>query len=218
MVEYSVDTNPRLRIYFGAAIISALLAWSVSIIPSMNAIRFAAPPAFLIFGCVMWIFDRLLWRLPIVRALSGIPYLAGFWAGTIKLTKLTNDPPHVLQIGCYITQTWRKIDIIFESEKTISTTKVVGLFVENPEHIVVKYIYSVRPKTLLQSENLSGEGVSELRLLKRDGSDHLEGLSYSEKLRRGDIQLRRLTEAEKLALAAPQKKEPLNSTQGSSSA
>ena len=207
MVEYSVDTNPRLKVYFSVAALSVAGAWALSNVPELSAYRFAAPSAFVIFGAVLWIYDRFLWRLPIVRLYSGIPILAGTWVGTLVRLDLGAGLVDQRSIRCRVTQTWRKIDFIFEGQTTISTARVVGLSVENPEHVVVRYMYAVRPKLFITNGdyNPAGDGVSELRLEQRDDGRYLTGIYYSEKLRRGDIVLRWIGPAD---LPLPKDTEP----------
>lgn len=214
MVEYSVDTNPRLKVYFGAAIVSALLAWGLSTVSFLSPYRFAAPSAFVIFGGLLWAFDRFLWRCPGIHALSGIPYFGGAWEGTLKRTNMVDDPsPEVHQVSCVITQTWRKIDFVFEGETTVSSTRIVGLFVENPQNVVVRYIYTSRPKTVVDAKSQGGDGVTELRLVKRNDGDYLEGIYYSDKPRRGDVQLRRLARGQ-----SPKPNKPLQPPSGGAGA
>jgi hypothetical protein len=193
MVDYSVDTNPRLKVYFSAAAVSVAGAWALSNIPQLSAYRFAAPSAFVIFGAVLWLYDRVLWRLPLFRLYSGIPILAGTWEGTLNRTESGAEGlVDRRKVRCRVTQTWQKIDFIFEGRTSRSTARIVGLFVENPENVVVRYMYAVRPRVFITGglPNPAGDGVTELRLEQRADGRYLAGIYYSEKLRRGDIALK----------------------------
>ena len=77
MVEYSVDTNPRVRMYFVLAGLSVVGACFLALSPALAAYRFATPSAFILYGALLWAFNRYLWRVPLIRALGGIPYLGG---------------------------------------------------------------------------------------------------------------------------------------------
>jgi SMODS-associating 2TM, beta-strand rich effector domain len=159
MINYDVETggtDPRLPIYFGlafASIASApLLASEVSTLLPTPLAQYGLGKAlspFVIFGILLWLFDRGVWHWPFIRKLSRIPYLGGTWEGELSRSALDPmQPPQTGTVNCYIRQTWRHIDFVFEGlpiivraayggrrtrpiHSTIGSTLTVGLFVKN---------------------------------------------------------------------------------------
>ena len=231
MVTYNVDTDPRIRIYFVLAFASIVGAPFLTdhliegFVLAFTRIVGAAAPSFLtdfaapsiapfaIFGILLWLFDRYLWKWPLIRRVSGIPNLEGTWKGT--LTRISSDDCEQGELKqsdqkaeLYITQTWRSMGFVFydftESEKQekqrseeptrVATARTVGLFVKNPQDIHVRYVYGARQTTMLHSlENVDAmpsEGAAVLRLrVLETGRKRLWGTYYSDKMRRGDIDL-----------------------------
>jgi hypothetical protein len=228
VVNYDVDTDPRPRTYFILAFVSIssvpLLAWLLSIfLPQQLAkygpvgdagSRFAiffggVVTPFVIFAGILWVFDHILWRvhIPLLgRTVSGIPYLGGTWTGDLSSTPL--DPMQTLETGavnCYITQTWRHIDFVFEGplipvpmpggrarhiHGTRGNALAVGLFVKNRDNVHVRYIYAVNSMTLLKPHNVnyrSGEGTAVLYLFHEPEEKHLKGTYYGDKMRGGNV-------------------------------
>lgn len=218
MVTYNVDTDPRIRIYFvlafasivGASSLTAYLKDLETVLPFFGAPSIAP---FAIFGVLLWLFDQYLWKWRLIRRVSGIPNLEGTWKGTLTRTSSADGEQGELKkhkAKCYITQTWRSIGFVFydfaESEEQgseeqgseeptrVATARIVGMFVKNPQDIHVRYVYGARQTTLLRSLNnvdaMPSEGAAVLRL--RDlgkGNKRLWGTYYSDKMRRGDINL-----------------------------
>jgi uncharacterized protein YjbI with pentapeptide repeats len=243
VVTYNVDTGPRLRIYIGLLLLSVFGAQQVTkgyahLAKYLNKeylkeFFVTLPPSvpitvtpLVIFGILLWLFDRHLWKWPLIRRVSGIPNLEGTWKGT--LTRISSDdgeqgepePSEPKKAEFYITQTWRSMGFVFydftepeeqgseeqgseeqgseeqrsEQPTRIATARTVGMFVKNPQDIHVRYVYGARQTTMLHSlENVDAmpsEGAAVLRL--RDlgkGNKRLWGTYYSDKMRRGNINL-----------------------------
>jgi hypothetical protein len=193
MIEYSVDTNPRIRIYFGLAALSLAGAWALSVIPQIATHKYAAPSAFAIFGTLLWLFDRYLWRLPAIRSLVGIPYLGGDWPGTLAVIESENESEKgERNVKLSVTQTWRQIDFVLHGGHRISNTRIAGLFVGNPNHIEIMYVYAVKAHEL-GVPNRAGEGATVLYFERCSDGDHLNGTYYSDKRNCGNLKLRRLS-------------------------
>jgi len=215
VVTYNVDTDPRIRIYFVLAFASIVGASFLTdqLKDLETALPFFVAPSiapFAIFGILLWLFDRYLWKWPLIRRVSGIPDLEGTWTGTLTRTSADDGEQGELQphkAECYITQTWRSMGFVFydfagseepgsEEPTRVATARIVGMFVKNPQDIHVRYVYGARQTTLLHSRNnvdaMPSEGAAVLRL--RDlgkGNKRLWGTYCSDKMRRGDINLER---------------------------
>jgi hypothetical protein len=247
MVNYDVDTEPRLRIYVGLVLASSFLApviaeslkklpqqsqaWSEGAEPFVTpfvvehllnplfGLAEAVSPfvtSFALFGLLLLVFDKWgVWHWPLIRKLSGIPYLGGTWEG-----KLRGPSPADAErdITCYIRQTWRQIEFTFEgppipeeepaphNHGTRSNILTAGMFVKTRENIHVRYIFNVRPMTLLDPDNPNyrpSEGTAVLYLLQEAesmgrpwwrrwfGADKkfLKGTYYVDDGRRGNFRL-----------------------------
>src|ERR671912_251959 len=131
MVSYDVDPEPRLRIYvgflflrvFGAQNVTKSYAYLAAYLNKVyvpkefpvtlpTSIPITVTPL-IIFGISLWLFDRFLWRWPLISRVSGIPDLEGTWTGTLTRTsaeKAKKEQVEENELRCYITQTLRKID------------------------------------------------------------------------------------------------------------
>jgi hypothetical protein len=232
MVNYDVDTEPRLRIYVGLLLLSVFGARNVAkgyahlaeylneeyltrefFVTLPTSIPITVTPL-VIFGISLWIFDRFLWRWPLISRVSGIPDLEGTWKGTLSRTwveKVKEEQVEKHEVRCFITQTWRKIDLVLidfgpEGPTRVGTTRIVGMFVENPQDIYVRFVYAARQTTMLRHLDdvnvMPSEGAGILRLRRwsegrfwqRRGKKrrvYLQGTYHSDKMRRGDIDLER---------------------------
>jgi len=140
MVNYDVDTEPRLRIYVGLVLASSFLAPAIAKVlgnisrQSKDGLEEAVPTflispfidlavavspfvtSFVIFGGLLFVFDRYLWRWPLIHGVSGIPDLEGTWEGRLRRTSsadIQEEKPKEHKAKCYITQTRRRIDFVF---------------------------------------------------------------------------------------------------------
>jgi hypothetical protein len=230
VVTYNVDTDPRIRIYFALAFVSivgasfltdyleALASFLTDYLKNLETVlQFIVAPSiapFAIFGILLWLFDRYLWKWPLICRVSGIPNLEGTWEGT--LTRISSDDCKQgeparrdrQKAELFITQTWRSMGFVFydhtESEKQekqraeeptrIATARTVGMSVKNPQDIHVRYVYGARQTTMLHNlrdvDAMPSEGAAVLRLRDLGDKDkRLWGTYYSDKMRRGDIDL-----------------------------
>jgi hypothetical protein len=203
VVTYNVDTDPRIRIYFGLAFASIVGASFLTdhlkylletVLPFFGApsISISGAPSisiapFAIFGILLWLFDRYLWKWPLIRRVSGIPNLEGTWKGT--LTRISSDDGEQgepeqskpkqskpKKAEFYITQTWRSKGFVFydftepeeQGSEEQGAEEPVGMFVKNPQDIHVRYVYGARQTTMLHSlknvDAMPSEGAAVLRL------------------------------------------------------
>ncbi len=190
MVYYTTDTSSRRSIYFAAALLSVLISYALSFVQSITVCRLVAPSALMIFGGLLWIFDRFLWRQSVFHKFTGIPDFNGRWTGhlTRKLIHDGKTTEEQAAVDLVISQTWSKIELILESETTRSVAQTAALFIENPTRLRLLWIYSVRSRTALEADNYYGEGVTELVFYPKERT--LEGTYFSSKLRKGHLLLK----------------------------
>ena len=84
----------------------------------------AAPSTMTLFGLLFWAFNKYAWRWKIRSfRLSAIPDLGGTWAGVVHSSHDDKDTP----VAVYISQTWLKIRVRLESERSSSTSAMAAL-------------------------------------------------------------------------------------------
>jgi hypothetical protein len=67
-----------------------------------------APPPLVVFGILYLLYDKWLWRLPLLG--SGIPNLSGKWRGHVTFE---DSPDPALDCAVEIRQTWSRISVSF---------------------------------------------------------------------------------------------------------
>ena len=190
MAFYSIETDSRIKIYFYSAVFASILSSTLLFFEQYIVYHTIAPSALMIFLGLITLYDKILWKWHIFDNLTDIPNINGSWNGYL----IRNNGKEKIPISLLITQTWRKIDILLEGELTISETISATMFVENRKMVRILWTYRVRSKTMLEKNNLYGEGVTDLRFSKnQDDTETLEGTYFSSKLRKGHISVVRVT-------------------------
>lgn len=192
MVRYSVSNDQRQKFYYVFAFISIALSSLFRLIPYEYINKITIPTGFAIYGILVMIFDKYLWKWRYMASLTKIPNLNGIWKGINTMTDGTNEDLKVT-----IIQTWSKIDIIVTTNETISNVTSASIGIENGKVITFKYTYTIKPKkragnveTTL-TNNLYGEGFTTLWYAPNENPDHITGTYVSSKYRGGDFKLDR---------------------------
>jgi len=183
MVNYSIDIDVRQPVIFILAVTSVFAAiWVEPYIPP----GFEAPSAMGLFGILFWVFDKYLWKLSLIRPLLKIPNLNGQWKGTLKRKDHGKEIDEQIEVELFVTQSWTKLSFVLEnnnensvSGRTRSFSRVVGLFVENKNVILIREIF----------EYEKAQGLCEWRLSQENGKQFLRGDYFSTALRNGYINL-----------------------------
>ena len=190
MVFYSIETGSRNKIYFSLAVLAIALSSILIFFEQYIGCHALAPSALMIYFGLTALYDKYLWVWPIIDKFTDIPNLNGCWEGHLVRNKGKENIP----ITLLITQTWKKIDLVLEAQHTISETISATMFVENRRKVRILWTYLVRNKTMLESTNLYGEGITDLRFsIKQDDIETLEGTYFSSKLRKGHISVSRIS-------------------------
>ncbi|SRR5712692_2721718 len=150
MHSYSTDSSERERILFGLALLSVGAALGLSRILHASHITlpwwFDAPSTMTFYGVFFTVFDRALWRIPLLRqiGLLEVPVLAGNWTGHLLSSFDNHSKPHSVQVR--IEQTWTRIMIALQSELSASFTLVAAIQVNAADGIVLSYQYENQPR------------------------------------------------------------------------
>lgn len=84
--------------------------------------------AFAIFGFLFWLFDRYIWKLGVVKKITGIPNFSGEWEGILKSSF---DKTKDISIKVVIQQSWSKISVLCHFTQSDSWSDTAYI---NPEH------------------------------------------------------------------------------------
>jgi hypothetical protein len=190
MIFYAIDTDARQRIYFYLALLGTAITSSLLFLENFMTYRLLAPSSLIIYGALIKFFDSILWKLPLINLITHIPNLNGVWEGFFQRAEEYGQEPIIkINVTLKISQTWSKISITTETEKTVSDVKTISMWIENPNDIRLSYIYLCRNKAGFY-KNEYAEGFTELRLEKDEDGLLLKGPYYSNRPRKGYSQFR----------------------------
>ncbi|MBC8555507.1 MAG: hypothetical protein H8D23_38320 [Candidatus Brocadiales bacterium] len=190
MKFYAIDTDGRTIIYFILAFVAVGCAFAISYLGQFHEyLKATAPSALMIYICLIAIFDKYIWKWNLVNVLVGIPVLEGNWEGVLTRTDVNNETTS-RQVKLVVTQTWRKMALVFNGERSVSDAQVISLFNSNENSVRIKWIYVSRDLSGIEHKNLYGEGTTDLLLSVNGNSKQLIGVYYSTKLKKGRIELK----------------------------
>lgn len=162
MHTYSVDSNERVKIivwmvilsYFFTIIINKLLDLVINIISKIDFINnIISKIEFIgvdirqitllaVFGIIYKVFDKKLWKTAFFQnTCVKIPNLNGEWEGEFDSNYNGNTKG---KVKFKIEQTWSKIRIISENEKSNSYSRVAGILLNTNKGINIIYQYENR--------------------------------------------------------------------------
>lgn len=176
---YTININKRMyTLFYVLSVISVLSIIGAIVLHEKLLIRpsLITPASLMFFAGVFWLYDRVLWRLPVIRILSnGIPYIAGVWEG--RLSRVVDGKDVEIQATLTITQTWSLMGLSLVTPEAISSNTVASLQLADPEAIVVTWIY-LKHGSDARSLSESGKGVVELTLNRQTKEISLRGPFY----------------------------------------
>lgn len=188
MHSYSIDTDERKNIIAYIAVISVVISMSLSNILDSREIPLTAPSTMALFGLLYKVFDLYLWKCKLIRKfkISKIPILEGKWEGKYHSVRRGEDKNDVIradgEVGFTIKQTWTKINIIQESEKSTSCSEIAGISINDNMGIVLRYQYSNEASATGKISMHSHLGFNKLRYLP--DKQVLKGDYFTDKDRR----------------------------------
>ena len=168
-------------------------------------------PTFTIFTSIYLLFDRRAWQWPLVRRFVAQPNLNGSWKGTLESSfanEDTNQAPETVKSDegderfpqIAITQTWSHIELLLETEKSISSSTSTT-FRTNKSFPELVLTYVNKPKSEPATELNMHEGTNVLRVATdADGQLTLEGTYYTDEQRNnhGKMSFERISEENNL--------------------
>lgn len=198
MHTYSTDNDLRPKIYGGLALIAYGITILVELATSAlsTILPFAAGVVVswgLAFAFVWKIHDRWFWKTRIAQVLgiTRVPNLNGKWEGYIvtsykgeipdEALHPDNDPSkdgQKLLSWLDIDQTWRKINVHFETTQTPSDSNGATMLIEEGKWPSLSYQYENEGSPLVEGLDMHF-GTASLEYRNGGETDTLEGLYYT---------------------------------------
>jgi hypothetical protein len=149
MHGYSTDTDEKRVVILFLAALAITLAWVSSNL--LAAIHLSmpwwadAPSSLFFYGVLYALFDRHLWRHPLMRKLGLVktPNLTGCWRGYLTSSYDNHGKRHDLSLDIF--QSWTQISIFLSTVTSISRSCVAVIQVSDPEGIALIYQYENQP-------------------------------------------------------------------------
>lgn len=186
MVFYSIDTRSRRKVYGCAAVVALMIGSGLAFLGGVINSKAIAPSSLTVYFGLVELYNRLLWRLPVFRWLTGIPNISGSWSGYVTRSQSRSKKEKV-PVQLIVNQNWTKIDLLLEAAETVSEAMSVAMHVENTDRIRIIWTYSVRSRKMTEQKNLHGRGVTDVVVRIDKGQRTMEGSFFSSKLRGGHL-------------------------------
>ncbi|BAZ28330.1 hypothetical protein NIES4074_07610 [Cylindrospermum sp. NIES-4074] len=167
MHTYATDAKDRelIPLWLAAAAVAAtlLLNYLLKVLNLEVPWWVDAPSVMGFYGLFYQLFDEYLWiqKIGFLR-FSDIPNLQGTWVGVIKSSYQggTEFPGVIL----YVRQTWSKISIQLETEKSKSKSIMAAVCTESSSEPGLRYEYSNEPNAFNSQAMNSHKGIVNLVL------------------------------------------------------
>lgn len=197
LIPYTTDSDERRNIPLIIAIFSIASAWVLPTLVNVMLNRdipwwVEAPSVFGFYEIYFRIFNRHLWKLPLLSHFSiiNVPNIGGKWIG--KLSSSYNDYSTPVDIEVLISQTWEEIELCLITNASTSRNITCSIMITQNHEPTISYDYINEPKIDAKKTMHMHRGSARL-YLKKDGNT-LEGDYFSGRDRKemGDISLKRV--------------------------
>ena len=175
MHNYGTDSSEMAWTKFTIGLLSALSSvlgfWLIDInFGYLAALRFGAPVT--LYGGLLLIYERCLWRVARRIGLSRVPDFAGTWRGT----GVSSHASETFAAEFTIAQSWTRISIVGRFGQSESESGGFAFIRHRGPDAVLVHTYQNRPTTVSNDSLEMHEGTAEL-VLGPDGA--LRGRYYT---------------------------------------
>tara|TARA_R110002049_G_scaffold49267_2_gene141145 strand:+ start:3153 stop:3755 length:603 start_codon:yes stop_codon:yes gene_type:complete len=166
MHEYSISNHDRKTAYYFLAVLSGLLgaviAYFLGAFEKSFGVAVAAPSGLAVFGLLFIVFDKFIWKWPWLYNLGvvKIPNLNGYWDASMASSATGNQ----IDAQVFVYQTYSKIRIRLETEKSESISQMAALEMADPTLFNLRYEYSAEYQRDENADILRHYGVTSLKL------------------------------------------------------
>lgn len=150
MHPYSTDSEERTNVPLFLVIVSIAAAWSLRDLLSDMELHLPwwldAPSVMGFYAGLHLLFDRVLWRMPLLRRMGicCIPDLSGTWRGTLRSS--LNSFRYEREITAEVQQSWTRISIRLHTKSSASRSLLASILTAGDLGTVVSYQYLNEPK------------------------------------------------------------------------
>lgn len=122
-----------------------------------------APSVMGFYGLLYKVFDNFVWQLQLASInFSEVPNIQGTWVGIVRSSY--EGGTEVRGVLMYVRQTWSKISVQLETEKSRSSSTMAAVNTEKFLESGLKYEYVNEPSALSVQTMQSHRGTAHLRL------------------------------------------------------
>lgn len=142
-------------------------------------------------GAALWVFDRWVWRWPIVRRLSGRPVLHGTWHGTLASswvdpgTGIRVDPDN--DVFLVLRQRYWRVTarLLTRESSSVSLVSNFVVGVDGVQQLV--WVYLNNPRADVRDRSQLHYGAAILTAPRQPGGARPEGIYFTDRKTLGDI-------------------------------
>lgn len=167
MHAYATDAKDResIALWLAASAVAAtlLLNYVLKVLKLQIPWWVDAPSVMGFYGLLHTVFDNFVWQLQFgsVR-FSEIPIIQGTWVGIVRSSY--EGGTEVREVLMYVRQTWSKISIQLETDRSRSSSTMAAVNTEKVFESGLKYEYVNEPSALSVETMQPHRGTAHLRL------------------------------------------------------
>jgi hypothetical protein len=183
MHPYVTNSDEKRKVPLLLAILSILAAWGLFKIVKAFHITppwwFEMPSLIGFYGLFYTVFDRSLWRAPIIRkiGLVKVPDLDGKWEGEIASS--FDGHQNRRDVSILVRQTWTSIRIDLETANSKSSSQTAAIIIETPDSAIISYEYINEPKAHSTMTMHTHRGTARHTWCRTGDSETLNGEYYT---------------------------------------
>lgn len=183
MHPYTIDSNARTKVFIILVGLSILTAWAFSralALPGWSVPWWIDAPSVMgFFGFYTQLFERVLWRHPLLRRLGliEVPDLNGSWRGPV--TSSFGDEHYGHDVTITIVQRWSRIAIRLDGAHSQSRSLTAALLGEESVTSELSYEYLNEPHAGATDAMQAHRGTARLALQRTAQGDALVGEYYT---------------------------------------
>lgn len=182
------------------AVLSILTAWGVH--NALEALKLSAlwwldvPSVMGFYGFFYGIFDRWVWRVPLLRTagLVKVPEISGTWEGYVTSSFDEGASHHAASLE--ILQTWTRLRITLQTASSESRSLTAAILTGGPGSMRISYEYVNTPRPHARSTMHVHRGTARHTLHALGDTEELDGEYYTGRDREtfGELHFSRLSE------------------------
>jgi len=195
--NYSLDSDIKTKTVWILTIISVILIFIIGIVANMfginfiplqinleNIIKIAIKLASfsLIFVLLYLLFDKFLWKTTFIKKIHGIPDFNGKWEGNFISNRMDeNSNNYTGSCNLIVKQTWGKISIVSNFEKSTSYSKSAYININGVDGITLSFDYNNKAEKTNDSNLKQHNGHNDFTYIESENK--LRGNYFNDKNR-----------------------------------